>query len=176
MLARRRASTLLVLGVLLLAGCAGEAAVFGPSVSPSPSSSPPSDEELAFRAAEETYRAYVDALNEVDLADPSTFEPVFALTTGDVNAADRRNLDHYHAERVQLAGDMRVLSLEGARLTADTVSVGVCLDVSNVSLTSPDGSSLVDPNRAPLQSLEVSLERSTPSRISQIAAANEEQC
>ena len=48
-------------------------------------------EEQAFAAAEETYRAYVDALNQVDLSDPATFEPVFALTTGEANAVRRES-------------------------------------------------------------------------------------
>ena len=46
-------------------------------------------EEEAFAAAEETYREYVDALNQVDLSDPETFEAVYAWTTGDANAKER---------------------------------------------------------------------------------------
>ena len=63
----------------LLAGCVGD---------PGPVETTPgfASEEEAFAAAEETYRAYVDALNQVDLSDPETFEPVFAWTTGELNA------------------------------------------------------------------------------------------
>ena len=51
-----------------------------------------SSEEEAFAAAEATYRAYVDALNQVDLSDPETFEEVYAWTTGDANADDAQDV------------------------------------------------------------------------------------
>src|SRR5688500_5990965 len=55
----------------LLAGCAGDP-------EPAETTHGFASEEEAFAAAEETYRAYVDALNQVDLSDPETFEPVLA--------------------------------------------------------------------------------------------------
>src|SRR5215207_2167659 len=69
-----------------------------PEPGPSPSGPLFASEEEAFAAAEETYRAYVDALNQVDLSDPETFEPVYALTTGDANAEARRALTRMHAD------------------------------------------------------------------------------
>ncbi len=74
--------TILLLGVLTGCGAAGE---------PRASTPAPlfSSEAEAFAAAEATYRAYVDALNQVDLSDPETFEAVYAWTTGDANATDR---------------------------------------------------------------------------------------
>ncbi len=63
-----------------------------PEPEPSPSGPAFATEAEAFAAAEETYRAYVDALNQVDLSDPETFEAVYAWTTGDANANERRTL------------------------------------------------------------------------------------
>ena len=60
-----------------------------PEPTPSPSGPVFANEEEAFAAAEETYRAYVDALNQVDLSDPQTFEAVYAWTTGEANASER---------------------------------------------------------------------------------------
>ncbi len=66
-----------------------------------------SSEEEAFAAAEETYRAYVDALNQVDLSDPETFEEVYAWTTGELNASDRKGLSD-HADGGIVGGDSNV--------------------------------------------------------------------
>ena len=51
---------------VLMSGCAAD-----PSVEPTPTPTFANEDE-AFAAAEATYRAYVDALNQVDLADPAT--------------------------------------------------------------------------------------------------------
>ena len=59
----------------------------------------------AFAAAEETYRAYVDALNQVDLSDPETFEDVYAWTTGDANADARETFSQMHADGWTVQGD-----------------------------------------------------------------------
>ncbi len=79
------------LAAALLSGCTGE---------PAPVVSTPSfaTEDEAFAAAEQTYRNYVDALNQVDLSDPATFEPVYAWTTGDANARARETFSQMHAD------------------------------------------------------------------------------
>ncbi|HOQ22628.1 MAG TPA: hypothetical protein PLN62_09415, partial [Microbacterium sp.] len=59
-----------LLALALVTGCAPE-----PAPTPTPTGFASDDE--AFAAAEATYRAYVDALNAVDLSDPATFEPVY---------------------------------------------------------------------------------------------------
>ncbi|MBD3751678.1 MAG: hypothetical protein IE935_04375 [Micrococcales bacterium] len=142
-----------VLGVGALAGC-------GPS-DPAPTPTPTgfASEEEAFAAAEATYRAYVDALNQVDLSDPSTFEEVYRWTTGDANAGDREGLSQYHADRVTVTGDSVILLAEPGRPDpAGPWTLAVCLDVSAVEVTDAEGNSLVDPDRAPVQTLTISLE------------------
>lgn len=95
----RRLARVALLGALLagaLTACTPE---------PEPTPTPPfATEAEAFAAAEATYRAYVDALNAVDLSDPATFEDVYAWTTGELNANDRRGLTNYHAEGVVEVG------------------------------------------------------------------------
>ncbi len=81
----RRAAAALVLALAL-----GMTTACQPEPAPSPSAPVFANEEEAFAAAEETYRAYVDALNQVDLSDPETFEAVYAWTTGEANASDAR--------------------------------------------------------------------------------------
>ena len=67
--------TAAALGALLMLTLAGCTTPEPTDPTPTPTSAFASEEE-AFAAAEATYRAYVDALNEVDLSDPETFEPV----------------------------------------------------------------------------------------------------
>ena len=89
----------LLLTSIVVTACA--ASPEGESASPTPMFA--SDEE-AFAAAEATYRAYVDALNAVDLADPGTFDDVFIWTSGELNAADRKLLSAHHAAGVRKTG------------------------------------------------------------------------
>ena len=124
-----------------------------------------SSEEEAFAAAEKTYRSYVDALNQVDLSDPETFEEVYAWTTGDLNASDRKGLSTYHADGASVDGDSSVQLIapppEGSVLDGD--GIAVCLNVSDVVVTDADGNSLVDPDRVAVQSLTV---RTVPDDVS----------
>jgi ABC-type oligopeptide transport system substrate-binding subunit len=61
---RRFAAATLALALALTTACA-------PDPAPTPSPTGFASQEEAFAAAEATYRAYVDALNAVDLADPA---------------------------------------------------------------------------------------------------------
>ncbi|MFS0733240.1 hypothetical protein ABC304_14745 [Microbacterium sp. 1P10UB] len=146
------------LAAALLSGCTGE---------PAPVASTPTfaTEDEAFAAAEQTYRNYVDALNQVDLSDPATFEPVYAWTTGDANAADRKSFASLHADGVTVDGKTSVSLMQGTGFTADppAFTLAVCLDVSDVRLSNPDGSSAVPSDRPDLQSRDVLMEGSQES-------------
>ena len=163
----------LAVAVVALASCAP-----GPAPTPTPSA-PFATEDEAFAAAEATYRAYVDALNQVDLSDPETFEPVYALTTGELNATDRQNFSEWQASGVKIDGDGSVTSIELVEVTRDVgkVTVHACYDVSKVDVLGPDGASLVDLSRPPIQSLSVTLVASQASlfglAISTMGAASE---
>lgn len=144
-----------MLGVGALAGC-------GPT-DPSPTPTPTgfASEEEAFAAAEATYRAYVDALNQVDLSDPSTFEEVYRWTTGDANAAIRTSLSSMAAENWTVSGESAVTVVEPSPIyEADDkamVSLAVCVDVSGVDVIDADGVSQVESDRRDEEPLTVSL-------------------
>ena len=108
-----------------------------------------STEAEAFASAEETYRAYNDAYNRVDFSDPKTFEPMFALTTGEVYEADRESFSKFHAEGLVKTGDFVVTSFQGIEFGSNpiVVSARACLDVSGSALLDADGNSLVPPER-----------------------------
>lgn len=140
--------------MLMLAGCQAQ---------PAPSSSTPTfaTEEEAFAAAEETYRAYVDALNQVDLSDPDTFEPVYEWTTGDAHSEARETFSQMHADGWSVGGatiaSLVQPRLAGGKDATSSVELAVCLDVSSVTLLDATGQSVVSEERPDVQSMLVTL-------------------
>lgn len=139
--------------VFALGACAPTSA--GPS--PASSSPAPLTDEEAFAAAEETYRAYVDALNEVDLSDPTTFEPVFDLTTGELQDETRKTLSQMSADGWSVSGVSIVSAVAGADRTAQIVRLDICLDVSEVLVRSASGEPVTSVDRAAIQTLEATV-------------------
>ena len=133
----------------LLAGCVAEPVG---SATPSP---PFRSEAEAFAAAEATYRAYVDALNQVDLADPATFEAVYEWTTGEAEAGAREYLSQLHAEGIAILGQTKVVGVWPLSYSSSTAVAAACADVSGVDLVNSLGSSVVDADRPDQQSFEI---------------------
>lgn len=160
---RRRVRTLLVAAVLAAALTACT-----PEPEPTPTPTGFASEEEAFRAAEETYRAYVDALNEVDLADPATFEPMLSWTAGSFTESERKIFSEYHAEGVTVSGlsHVSLAELVSWDATARSVSLAGCVNVSEVQVVDAQGNSLVAADRPDIQSTLVKLELSpTPTLL-----------
>jgi len=160
---RRLLTPLLLVAVVIMggAGCTPE-----PEPTPTPTGFANADE--AFAAAEQTYRAYVDALNEVDLADPATFEPVYDWSTGDFNSEERRVFSEYHADKLTVSGESVVTLVEPVRWDEQEglIEMAVCVDVSGVDLVDAAGISVVSPDRVDVQSTTVTLSRgSSPTSL-----------
>lgn len=135
----------------VLCGCA-------PAPEPTPTPSPAfASEEEAFAAAEATYREFTRRLNEVDTSDPTTFEPLYELSTGDFEEADRKAYSAMHADEIKIEGETRVLSFTGTEADApyESVTAVVCLDVSAVKVTDPNGISQVAPTRPDVYALRI---------------------
>lgn len=171
---RHRLALLLLASLVLTTGCSGSA----PSASPAPATRTPApietaSDEAAFREAEATYRAYVDALNAVDLSDPATFEPVFALTTGELRASEENSLTSYHSQGASRMGKAEIISLVPDQTDGVVATIFACIDLSTVLVTAADGSSLVDATRADRQQFSVRLTRANAHermRVSAMAA------
>lgn len=148
---RRLCALAILTSVVLLSGCAPTA-----TPTPTPTAAFASEEE-AFAAAEKTYRAYTDALNAVDLSNPETFEPVFDLTSGDFEAADRQTLSQLHAEDYEFTGQMAVVEFDGinSRPPFDEVEAAVCVDVSGSDVVDQSGTSVTPSDRPQLNPLRV---------------------
>lgn len=145
----QRPARILVVAVFaaLLAGCAADPV---PEQTPTPTFS---TEAEAFAAAEATYRAYVDALNQVDLADPETFESVYAWTTGEFNASERESLSRMHADGWKVDGLSIIKSVEERGVAGE--SLLACVDVSGVTLVDAAGASQVSPERPSTYAMSV---------------------
>lgn len=156
----QRSGRILVIAVLavLLAGCAAEPI---PEATQTPSFS---TEAEAFAAAEATYRAYVDALNQVDLADPETFEAVYAWTTGEANEQSRESLSQMHADGWTVTGVSDVERTEWLGTDPEIPVIGACLDVSTVDVYDAEGASVVASTRPDLQSLRIEFSLTSKSR------------
>ncbi len=144
------------LAAALLSGCTGE---------PAPVVSTPSfaTEDEAFAAAEQTYRNYVDALNQVDLSDPATFEPMYSWTSGDLNAAIRESYSQMHADGWTQSGDASIDSIAILEPGDNgALQLAICLRVADIEVVDRDGNSVVSPDRLPVQSI-ATLMTSSPS-------------
>lgn len=134
---------------VLLSGCAAEPS---PEATPTPTFT---SEAEAFAAAEATYRAYVDALNQVDLANPETFEAVYAWTTGEANVEGRELFSQMHADGWTVDGESVVTRIESLGAADSTLAIGVCLDVSAVDVSDASGASVVADSRPDKQSIRI---------------------
>lgn len=170
---RRRGVALVgavVVAVALATGCTPEPA-------PSPTATGFASDAEAFAAAEATYRAYVDALNDVDLADPATFEPVFDWLTGDALADSRQSLSVLHADNYSVVG---TTAFAQSTLVAGAVDAGsrdvaveLCLDVSEVDVLDSSGASVVPADRPDHQPLRVLFSEAATSTGLRIASSEQ---
>lgn len=170
---RITAAAVSALLVLALTGCTTPEP---PEPTPTPAFS---SEEEAFAAAEATYRAYVDALNQVDLSDPETFEPVYELTTGEANANERESLSQMHADGWKVDGATVVTAFAGDSYSDGSIDALVCSDVSAVDVHDATGRSMVSASRPEVYALKVTfVESPTPTGllINQSTAVEDDRC
>lgn len=143
-----------------------------PAPDPTPTPTGFATEAEAFAAAEATYRAYIDALNNVDLSDPATFEPVYELTMGELNAIDRETFSQMHADGWAKGGQAVITHTQPVEWSEPMATIRACYDVSQVTLEATDGSSVVSPTRPDVQSLDILIDNSS-GRLVQIALSAE---
>lgn len=165
-MSRRSGVLMMVSIVVMLAGCAPT-----PEPTPTPTAAFASEEE-AFAAAEETYRAYTDAVNQVDFSDPSTFDAVYVLLSGASEASTRKVFSEFYAAKVRTIGLTKYDSFAGASadLASGTISANVCVDVTEVDVVDESGSSVVSPDRPARQPMLVTFDGAHGSGLVTISA------
>lgn len=140
--------TALVLAAVTLSACA-------PTPAPTPTAAFASEEE-AFAAAEETYRAYNDAYNNVDYSDASTFTVLDSYTSGSYQAEEREGLSQMHADGVIREGEASIVWFRGIAFENNTTVRAIsCKDLSGVNIYDEAGVSLVVPDRAATSAVEL---------------------
>ncbi|WP_036283815.1 hypothetical protein [Microbacterium sp. oral taxon 186] len=176
---RRRHVLSAVVAVALAESIVGCTPQSTPSPAPRSSASTFSSDAEAFAAAEATYRAYVDALNKVDLARTETFNGVYDWLTGTALEQERTSLTDMHDKGWTVSGDSRVVFFEGRAVSPSLVTAVACLDVSNIRLDNADGVSQVQTSRPPAYALQLSFTREEEAgrtQILEMTAVEEPRC
>ncbi len=139
--------------VLLTSGCLGT-----PAPTPTPATPTFSSEAEAFAAAEETYRAYVDALNQersdpLSADNPQSFLIDLAL---EVDLETQRQLQEMG---VHILGNTRIVTIQPIRRSSrrDSVLLEVCLDSSETSVINDAGADVTPAERPTKTRVSVSL-------------------
>ncbi|WAA64762.1 hypothetical protein [Microbacterium oxydans] len=153
-----------------------------PTPTPTPTPTPLfASEAEAFAAAEATYSAYNDALNQVDFSETTTFEAVFALLSGTAASSTREAFSRLHAEKTRVVGQTHYYSFSGATVDwiAGLVHANVCVDVSDVDVLDASGASIVSADRPPHQPMTITFSKNsvaTPLTISDLEGTGEYEC
>jgi len=141
---------------LALALVVGVATGCRPEPAPSPTGPVFASEDEAFAAAEETYRAYVDALNdrrvdESSRPDPQSFLIGEAL---EVDIDTQRRLDE---SGLTLTGSTSVASVDpvSTELDAGSVRLDICLDSSGTRVLNGAGEDVTPNDRDSISLLTV---------------------
>jgi hypothetical protein len=148
-----RAASLLViaLAVTTMSACAPE-----PQPSPAPTPAFASEEE-AFAAAEEVYRAYIDAVNAENRGEPDASPQDFLTgTILDADVASRRELE---ASGVRIEGSTEILNFHGTAADIETVVpqlvAAVCLDISKSRAIDASGQDVTAVGRSDVYGISV---------------------
>ncbi len=139
MITRRAAAVALAASVLFGASACT-------SAEPDPTATPPfASEAEAFAAAEATYRAYVDALN--DRRADGTSEPTDYLI-GDALESDLDASRQLAAAGLTIVGETVVAAFAPKSYSrTDGVAASVCLDSSHTHVTDDQGNDVTPPDR-----------------------------
>ncbi|GGM53279.1 hypothetical protein [Microbacterium saperdae] len=129
-----------------------------PIPEPEPSPTPAfASEEEAFAAAEETYRAYIDAGN-ARISGSSTPDPRLLLT-GSALEADIDTANLLSEKDLHLEGEASLASFTGTSTllssSPEVVSATVCIIAANTRLVDVEGNDVTPADRPDASSLEV---------------------
>lgn len=153
MILRATATVLLAVSIIALTGCLGST----PEPTPTPTAVFSSEEE-AFAAAEETYRAYIDAVN-ARRADPGSEPDPFEFLSGSAYESELNAQRELETAGLRAVGDGvvdRVDHLEAHTGTGE-VHIAVCVNAAQVRVINEDGVDVTSPERADLTLLHVYL-------------------
>ena len=130
-------------------GCAAEPA-------PAPSATGFASEEEAFAAAEETYRAYVDALNH-RRADPNALPSPTDFLVSDALSVDISTKNEMEREGLTIVGETHIVEMTRIddQQESSTIWLAVCLDSSATAVVNSRGDDVTPDDRPTLTAVDV---------------------
>lgn len=126
-----------------------------PSATPTPAYTPGVDPDADVAAAIAAYEAYVEAENQVAIADRSTWDPLLDLIVGEMRDGTLETLMSMAEDGTTLTGGALILSAAVAGQDSERVVLDVCLDIGSTDIVGADGASLVSPTRLPISAMRV---------------------
>jgi hypothetical protein len=130
-----------------------------PAPEPEPTPTPAfASEEEAFAAAEETYRAYIDALNAERSGTPPA-KPSQDYLSGQVLEAELANENELREAGVHIEGSTAVSGFYGLRVDIDSQAATVvgraCLDITDARAVDTTGTDVTVVGRSDIYAIDV---------------------
>ena len=125
-----------------------------PDPTPTPSPTGFASDEEAFAAAEDTYRAYIDASN-AQREDPDSLPSPTDFLTGDALTNEIDSQREITEQGLQLVGPLKIHAVNGVEATSTTATIGVCLDVSGTRVLNTSDQDVTPADRESLLGLQV---------------------
>lgn len=159
-------------GAALLALAALTACMPDPAPTPSPTGF--ASEEEAFAAAEDTYRAYIDALSARQTGDESV-DPLGFLTGQALEEAidSDRQLE---LEQLELRGPISVTALDQIDATVYSASVHACVDMSKARVLDATGTDITPATRPDQFSVDIEAIWTSAGTLISQSTPSEEKC
>lgn len=146
-----------------------------PDPAPTPSPTGFASDEEAFAAAEDTYRAYIDALNARRDDEASVPSPESFLTGAALTAAIDTDTE-FRETGMKLVGVTDIAGIKTIDATRDSASIGVCLDASNTRVVDASGTDITPPDRQDRLGLIVEVVWAPDRSYISSTTASEEEC
>lgn len=147
------ASAALAASLLLLSGCLAPA----PDPTPTPTAAFASEEE-AFAAAEQTYRAYIDADN-ARRSNPNSVPDPQSFLVGQALEDDIDATTSFDQLGLRLIGDteIRVIDFVASNPVLGDVQIDACIDATQTKVLDSSGKDVTKSDRDPLVTLRVDM-------------------
>jgi len=150
---RDRVAPAVLIAALLLTGCGPGSPP--PAASGTPTSTvTPDAEEAAFRAAEATYRAYVDALNDRRSNPDSAIDPHTYLD-GDAARSAEETAHELAEAGMRVIGRTEIVWIESSSTSRAESTLKTCVDLSNTRLVDAESADVTPASRPDRQVLAV---------------------
>lgn len=146
-----------------------------PDPAPTPSPTGFASEEEAFAAAEDTYRAYIDASN-AQREDPNSVPSPTDFLTGDALTESIAATQQLNDAGLELEGPMRIVSIHGDDWDPYTATISVCMNYSDTRVVDESGNDVTPESRADVGSLNVQITYASPTPLITQSIVGDGQC